>query len=290
MAKTLLEYCPAVLKARMDRERRQTKAMAAGSLVDFVLFGRSDRYEVVDARYKTGARQGCPAEDWQCGEAREQADEIRSRGLLPVLECELDAAETAAAPIRRKLVELKGNGMLLEQPKMTWTSELGIECEGTPDVVIIEPIQGTNWITVVDVKRTDMRLSKLARQVHAMGWDIQGYAYREGALWHEQNMGNEGIYRGHIILTVDPDGEAPPCARPLDPIYLEIGKRRWEKAQLEWRNCLESDIWPGYPEKAIEAPRYLTNEMFGYAESDLSDLNLTFAKKESSDHAETDEF
>jgi hypothetical protein len=258
-AKTLLEYCPAVLKKRIDSERKQTKAMAAGSLVDYVLFGRTDRFEVVDARYKTGARQGCPAEDWQCGEAREQADEIRSRGLLPVLECELDAAEAEAAPVRRRLDRMRDelNGDLLEQPHMTWTSELGVECEGTPDVVLLEHVQGTAWVTVIDIKRTDQRMSKLARQVHAMGWDVQAWAYREGVICSEMGMGHEAVYRGHIILSVDPAGETEPCARPLEPMYLEIGRRRWERAQTIWRQCLDTDSWPGYEEKPIAAPFYI---------------------------------
>lgn len=256
-AKILLEYCPAVLKRRIDSERRQTKAMAAGSLVDYVLFGRTDRFEVVDARYKTGSRAGCPAEDWQCGEAREQADEIRSRGLLPVLECELEAAEEEAAPVREKLTELQGEGDLLEQPRLTWSSELGVECEGTPDVVLLEHVQGTTWVTLVDIKRTDQRPARLARQVHAMGWDVQAAAYREGVIWHERSMGREVVYRGHIILTVDPEGETPPCARPLEPMYMEIGRRRWERAQAIWLQCLDTDSWPGYDESPIAAPLYI---------------------------------
>jgi hypothetical protein len=263
-AKTLLEYCPAVLKKRIDSERRQTKAMAAGSLVDYVLFGRTDRFEVVDARYKTGKRQGMPAEDWQCGEAQEQADLIRARGLLPVLECELEAAEDEAAPVRRKLdaMSRERGGMLLEQPKMTWTSELGVECEGTPDVVLLEHVQGTTWVTVIDIKRTDQRMNKLARQVHAMGWDVQAAAYREGALYNERlsrNVGGDAdvVYRGHIILSVDPAGETEPCARPLEPMYLEIGRRRWERAQTIWNQCLDTDSWPGYEEKPIAAPFYI---------------------------------
>lgn len=275
-AKVLLERNPAVLRKRLDSERKQTKAMAAGSLVDFVLFRQSNRYEVVDARYKTGARQGMPAEDWQCGEAREQAEEIRARGLLPVLECELDAAEEAAAPVRRKLEDLAKGGMLLEQPKMQWSSELGIECEGTPDAVLLHHADGFTYVTVVDVKRTDQRLDKLARQVFAMGWDVQAAAYREGALYCERESRAKGgdadvLYRGHILLAVDPDGESPPVARWLEETYLEIGRRRWEKAQVTWKSCLDNDEWPGYPEDRRIAPPFYTVrtelEQSGYAET-----------------------
>jgi len=258
MAKVLLEYCPAVLKRQLDGERRTTKAMDAGSLVDFVLFKRTDRFEVVDARYKSGPRQGEPAADWTCGEAREQAEEIRARGLLPVLECELDAAEEEAAPIRKRLDELVGGNTLLEQPKLEWISALGIECEGTPDAVIVEHSAGVRLLTVVDIKRTDQRLKKLQRQVYEMGWDIQASAYEEGALYCERQLGGPDdivLYQKHIILTVD--GVAPPCARELEPFYREIGRRRWEKAQRIFKECVDSDNWPGYPERSIETPYYI---------------------------------
>jgi hypothetical protein len=246
-AKVLLSHCPAVLRRMIDGGHYPSKAMEAGSLVDYVLFRRSDRYELVDARYKSGPREGQPAEDWTGTEAREQAQAIRARGLVPVLEHELDAAEEAAAPVRKRLEQLAEGGMLLEQPHIEWTSSLGIECEGTPDAVIVRP----HGIHVVDIKRTDPRPDKIARQVHAMGWDIQAAAYREASTSEYSQL-----YLGHIILTVDPDGMVPPCARPLEDIYIEIGQRRWEKAQLMWKECLDSGEWPGYPESPIAPPYY----------------------------------
>jgi hypothetical protein len=261
-AKTLLEYCPAVLKRQLDGERRTTKAMDAGSLVDYVLFKRTDLFEVVDARYKSGPRQGEPAADWTCGEAREQAEEIRARGLLPVLECELDAAEEEAAPVRKRLDELVGGNTLFEQPKLLWVSTLGVECAGTPDAVIVEHSAGVRLLTVVDIKRTDQRLKKLQRQVYEMGWDVQAAAYEEGALYCERQMGGPDdivLYQRHVILTVD--GVAPPCARELEPFYREIGRRRWEKAQRIFRECVDSGNWPGYPETPIEASYYLVRTM-----------------------------
>jgi hypothetical protein len=256
-AKVLLTECPAVLKRQLTTERTQSRAMEAGSLLDMLVFGQDDRYEIVDARYRSGPREGQPATDWLGKEAKQQRDEIRARGQLPVLECEVDAMAPTAEAIRERIARLAAEMAgsytpeVIYQPTLQWTSELGVECEGTPDVVVVVPMRDMVKVCTIDVKHTAfLQPKRFNAQVYAMGWDVQGAAYREAAArYYEAERGVYTFHLDHVILaTSSTQAGLPPCARPLDPVYMEVGKRRWEKGQRMWKECLDTDSWPSYSE------------------------------------------
>lgn len=272
-AKTLLTDCAALCKKQLDNDSRSpTRAMEKGSLLDYLTFGLDDRYELVDARYKSGPREGQPAEDWTSTEARMQGTEVRSRGLLPVLQCEVDALQPTADAIRGRIdamaAEMSGGTdagydyQIEFQPEMEWTSELGTECRGTPDVVVLVFMRDLIKVCTIDVKHTAvLQPAKFDRQVYSMCWDVQGMAYAEGAkAWAESEHSLPAFHMDHYILASSSlELGLPPCARPLAPTFKEVGKRRWGKAQGIWKNCLESGVWPSYPETPIEPNRYVVS-------------------------------
>lgn len=264
-AKVLLTDCPALLRIQMVRERKQSRAMQKGSLLDYLVFEQSDRYEIVDARYKTGPRAGQPCTDWQGREAQEQRDRIIDDGLLPVLETEVDALSETAIAIRARIVKLAdemAGGYQREiqyQPHMTWTSDAGVACEGTPDVVVLVYMPELIKVCTIDVKHTGLLPQKrFNSQVFAMGWDVQGAAYREGsAKWAESEHGSYAFHLEHVILaTSSIEAGLPPVARRLSAAYMAGGLKRWEKAQRIWQNCLASDSWPSYDEKDAEPSHF----------------------------------
>lgn len=278
MAKTLLAECPAVLRHEMVNGKHTTKAMDQGSLLDYLVFGQDDRYEIVDAVYRSGPREGEQCEDWTGKEARQARDEIRSRGLLPVLSVELDALQPAADAIRgrlealhNRLCPLDASGPIVYQPHIEWTSALGIECEGTPDAVIIVELSAMTQVWTIDVKHTAfMQQAKFERQIHQQGWDLQGAAYAEAAVAyaHQEGFQNATHIEHIIVASSAVNLGIPPPARPLEPSYLAVGARQWKKAQLLWQECLDTDTWPSYPEKPAAPPMYVVRTLEEYVPDD----------------------
>jgi hypothetical protein len=280
MAKTLLAECPAVLRHEMVHGKHTTKAMDQGSLLDYLVFGQDDRYEIVDAVYRSGPREGEQCEDWTGKEARQSRDEIRSRGLLPVLSAEIDALEPAAEAIRGRLTALSlmlSAGQLRElryQPHIEWTSALGIECEGTPDAILIVPLSAMTQVWTIDVKHTAfMQQAKFERQIHQQGWDLQGAAYAEAAVSyaHQEGFANASHVEHIIVASSAVNLGIPPPARPLEPSYLAVGARQWMKAQLLWQECLDSGQWPSYPEKPAAPPMYVVRTLEEYDATDYDE-------------------
>lgn len=282
IAKVLLTECPALVKKRLDTEREQSHAMRKGSVLDMLVFGRLDGFEVVEAFYKSGPRKGEPCIDWQGAEARAEKERIEAAGKVAVLQPELDALEETAAIISERIRALRaelaaqcgvdmGAAHTMYQPTMRWTTpELGIECRGEPDIVMLFTGGPVTRIVTVDVKHTAaLARDKLHRQVYAMGWDIQGAAYKEATIIAESQHGKPVHHMGHFLLLTASIAEGLPAAAvPLSPVYMEVGARRWLKAQRIWKECLDSGSWPGYSESPVEPNQYVVrSELEAYDES-----------------------
>lgn len=281
-AKALLAGCPLLVKRELDAEKRQpTRAMQRGSLLDHLVFGHTDRYEVVDALYVSGPREGQQAEDYTSRGAREQQRDILERGLTPALQCEIDEMEPTVEAIQAKIGEVAGlygrDPVLHFQPEMTWRTPLGVAARGTPDVVVVLPdVNGLVPFLTIDVKHTAaIEPKKFDSQVYAMGWDIQAAAYKEGAgWWVEETIDHDRVASlGHVIIATSPlDGGLPPVAITLSGAWLEIGLRRWEKAQKLWQRCLDTGEWPSYPDRESLPPLFVTRaELEAYDETQFEE-------------------
>jgi len=270
LAKVLLQECPALVKKQLDNAREKTTAaMTGGGLLDALVMGHHHKYEVVQAFYKSGPRKGEPCIDWQGAEARKEKERIQATGKLPVLQNELDELDEAAAAIKRRLGELyeqeaEGHGYkVMFQPQMRWTSALGVACRGEPDIVIRVSHPAVTRLATVDIKHSAaLAREKLHRQVFAMGWDIQGAAYREAVVAEELRL-SEGSGKPvqhvahYLLLTNSMEEGLPPCCVPLSTTYLAVGLRRWEKAQRVWQSCLDTGNWTGYSESPIEPSHFV---------------------------------
>lgn len=271
-AKTLIDSCPAKLRRDLVHGRTATRAMEGGSLLDMLVFGQTDRFEVVDARYRSGEREGQPVTDWTAKEAREGRHAIRERGLLPVLECEVEAMNEKALAIKARLVQLfveMAGGYpytVHYQQRIEWTSALGTECEGTPDIVVLVQLRDLLKVCTVDVKHTGfLQPKRFARQVYDQAWDVQGAAYREASVAFAEQLGGHAFHLGHwLVCTSSVEDGLPAVARALEPVYLEVGKKRWEKQQLVWKRCLDSGEWPGYSEDPVQPSHFVVRSLEEY--------------------------
>lgn len=269
-AKTLLNECPALLRRQLIEESQQSNAMRKGSLLDALVFNQDDRIELVTACYRSGPRKGEPAIDWQGTEARAAKERVEAGGKIPALVTELDALEADVLAIKARILELAKQAAvgydfdLKYQQRIEWTSDLGVECAGTPDVFVIIPMREMIKTASIDVKHTAaVQPDKFARQVYAMGWDVQFGAYHEGIpRWVSAQPEHAGskfaIHQEHWILcTSSIHAGLPPCARELGPTYRSVGSARWAKAQRMWKECLDRDFWPSYDESPVEPSVYV---------------------------------
>ncbi len=115
----------------------------------------------------------------------------------------------------------------------------------------------------IDLKRTAyVGRNKIAKQIHNMGWDLQAGAYREAAMSLVTMHCGEGSgysYQGHTLLCAEDGGDRVQCY-PLDEVYLEVGKRRWEQGQRIWQECQATGNWPDDSEDPISPPMYIVRK------------------------------
>jgi hypothetical protein len=243
IAKELLRWPPAIARAKWEGERKSTRTMERGTLVDQLVFGGA-KFEVISSTYKSGPRKGQPVEDMAGGDMKALAADVRSRGFTPCLQHELDSAMALAGAIKARMIEA---GIPLEQciaqRSISWTTPLGCPAQGTPDLTL-----GVDTIDAKVGHTADP--DRLDQHVGDQGWHIQGAAYQEGIA---ASLGYQAIGRGkHWIVAAETESGID-CVTvcPLDPLYLTIGLQQWEAAQRIWMSCWRTNSWPEYAPRPI---------------------------------------
>ncbi len=250
MCKTLLNECPAALKWQLDNGgfRKPTRGMEKGSLVHQLVLG-GYQFHTMQAKLASGPNKGQRATNFQCKAAQEEADDVRSRGFIPVFAHELEELEALAANVRTALV-MAGVELDKCERELThqWTSPDGIECEGTPDFRFVRPVIDTFDLKVGYTANPDIWDKKL----YDDGADIQAAAYEEQA--HEQ-YGN--VPTRHFIVAAETEAWCPVSIMQVSETYLEIGRKRWARAKRIWRACWESGEWPEYSTRPLTPPNHI---------------------------------
>lgn len=236
IAKILVQECPAIAKASYDAEQRKaTRAMEKGSLVDQLVFGGAN-FHIIDSVYKSGPRKGQPVEDLAGGDAKEQAAEARSKGMIPCLPKEYDEARALAGLITSKLLE---EGIDLrecqKQQYLEWMTARGCPAAGTPDLCFRSD---TIDLKVGHTANPD----RLEHHLYDQGWHIQGAAYQEA-------MGSRG--RHWLVCAETKSGANCVTVCPLSPAFIDIGNRAWVRAQEIWIRCWSRNEWPEYPSRPL---------------------------------------
>lgn len=275
LAKILIQRCPADLKKVLDGEEfKTTDAMDAGSVLDQIVFGGAAYHET--------------KEKWTTKAGRQERDEAKAKGLIPVRPGDVGELSGLAGAVRTKLTEI---GIDLDSPHtfkqrtINWVSEDGVECTGTPDVYTCQTLldddnEPYTLVKVVDMKATISAHPKTFRyQVHKMCWDVQAHAYKEAALSQAEADGYPNpVYGGHTMLAAERTGTDRVKAYPLSEKYLRAGKRRWVQAEEQWVWCHKTGEWPDYEEAELDPPEWEQDDEQG---DDLSELGLIFVEEES---------
>lgn len=175
---------------------------------------------------------------WTTKAAREARDDVRRRGLVPLLAKEAAQVEAMAEAVlahddARALLEAPGSS----EVSCFWTDPgTRVALKGRFDRLLETPI-------IVDVKTTgtSAKPSSLRSYAARYGWGEQACHYRDGA---QTVTGTEHRFVHVCVETAEPYLVS---VIELDADFLAIAEARRRHAVATYARCLETDTWPGYP-------------------------------------------
>lgn len=213
----------------------------AGTLVHELVLGGSN-VEVLDFK------------DWRTNEAKAARAAARDDGRTPVLQKKIDAVQPAVAAIT---AALDADGLAPAnftcEKRIRWDYG-GIRCEGTPDAYRVDDSSAIIW----ELKTTKTLGNRIAmsRKGAGLGWPIQREAYVTALETLHPHVA--GRVEWHWVLA---ELERPHrvVITSASPSMVELGRLRWERAVIMWRELIESgwqEPWSDTWTMGLEAPEY----------------------------------
>ena len=180
------------------------------------------------------------APDYRKGSAQAERDDAYAAGLTPLLTKQADQiGEMREALIRRGHYEKWISGGVIERSFVAKDETLGIAFKARPDV-----FHNGKRIIVVDYKTTsDANPRGADKKFSLLGYERQEAWYRSVIA----SVLGRPIDR-FVFLVQETAAPYESVAIELDPRAVEWGSLQNAKAvELFWR-CLQSGVWPGYPD------------------------------------------
>jgi hypothetical protein len=211
-----------------------TDATEDGKILEALIFNATHQFEVL------------PFDDYRTGAAKQAKAECIAKGKIPIKQADLAAYSDAAMAMLKGIhaANVKfSNGT--PQAEVIWTSD-GVECHAYLDYLVIGP----DYYVIYDLKCVvDASPDKVIAAMTNYGWDIQAAACVEGVETMYPHLAGRGVFRDIFCEKSAPYAVNVP---PLSGGFMELGRRKWNRAKGIWRECLASDIWPGYNNQPIE--------------------------------------
>lgn len=187
----------------------------------------------------------CDFPDWRTNAAKEARDAARKAGKVPLLTKDAAVVQAMCDAITRQLDKFHPRPFTDGSAEQTivWTEPNGAVCRVRPDFL------AKDFTRLGDLKTTTNADPRewSRRRLWEDGLDIQHGLYRRGV---------------RAVAGIDPEWEfvvvenTPPYALSvvsLDPEAVKLADQKVETAIQLWQQCLEADVWPGYPERVCYA-------------------------------------
>ncbi len=228
-----------------DFEREQKPAFNLGNAAHDLFNGRTDRLAVAPADIR----------NWR-GDNAAFKEAKWAKGLVPLLRADMKQVEGMVAALRaqiKMIPELKGvykTGQA--EVTLVWLDR-GVWCKCKLDWL---PKHG---ITFPDLKTTgpDAHPDTAQKQIYNLKYDIQAAFYCRGI---RAVLGiRDPEFRFLFVETKPPHAVS---LIGLTPAALAFADRDVEHALDLWRQCLDADVFPGYPNRTcfVEPPVWSENE------------------------------
>lgn len=239
-AKRILDL-PAKFAYERDNGRPPKAAFDFGHAAHKLLLGVGNELEVVDA------------EDWRSKDARDQRDQARVNGKVPILQADF---ERAMDLVKATLAHPLAGAILSEgepEQSMYWIDNAtGITCRARAD-----------WLrdnAVVDVKTcADASPEGFAKACANFRYNMQADWYSEGV----QVVTGEDERRPFIFIAIEKEPPHLVAVYQLDESALALGAQDNHDARRAYAEHESAGEWPGYPEhvETLTLPRYALNRL-----------------------------
>ena len=192
------------------------------------------------------------ADDWRTKAAKEQRDEARALGKLPILSKDYFGIQemvlVAKAAIAKSEFAQDWREAIPEQT-LLWQHE-GVWCRSRPDKAT------PDWRILWDYK-TSVSAHPMAfmRTIMQHGYDIQA----ELGMMGVEALGlNEGEKVAFVFVVQEIE---PPYALSfisLSPEWQQLAHQKIKRAMMTWKGCLRENHWPAYTTQVayLEPPAY----------------------------------
>lgn len=225
-ARVLIERSP--LHARNMRHEEPTEEQERGTLIHQLVLGKGSGFAAL------------PFDEYRTKEAKAARDEARASGMVPVKEKHFEPAKATAAAIVKGLEE---RGVTLDgqsEAPIVW-DEGGVACKALLDHLLIG---GEYAPCVLDLKTTDNASAEaIARTAERFLYGVQVAAYIRAVEALRPSAAGRVDFLHAWCETSPP--YAVHVTRPAGA-FLELGRRRWDRAVRAWAECLRTGRFPGY--------------------------------------------
>jgi hypothetical protein len=226
----LAPSCPARFRYERDHPPASTRSMERGTAAHRLVLGTGAEIVLI------------AADDWRTKAAKEQGEEARAAGKVPLLAAEYRkvtemASALAAHPWAGALFDPDAGR---PEQSLFWPDRLaGIWRRARLDWL---PDPGRRRLLVTDYKTcTSADPDSIARSVYTFGYYMQ-------AAWYLDGVQALGIAEDPAFIFVCQETAPPYLVNviQLDWTALRAGSERNRTAIERYRDCMSTGIWPGF--------------------------------------------
>lgn len=238
-AKVLLqEGGPAMFKWRREHPEPPKAALELGSAVHSILLGSGSDVVSVDA------------DSWRTKAAKEEADEIRANGDIPLLAADYE--------ILRAIVDAVGAHPLADDLLRGGQPEVSMQWDDAPTGIGLKArLDYLRPGLIVDLKTTtDASRHGFSSSAAKFGYDIQAAWYTEAV---RQATTDDPAF---CFVAVEKAAPYRVAVYEPDDEMRHVGDEKMRAAIDLYAECLETDTWPAYPPEVqpLTLPKWAVNE------------------------------
>jgi exodeoxyribonuclease VIII len=231
----LIARCPAMFKHRRENPILPTPAMRMGTLVHTAILEPHDLANLVVAP-KIDRRSAAGKAEWE-------AFKVFAEGKEIVDADELDELQAITKAVHAHPAAGQALSMLSSvEDSIFWTdTDTGIDCRCRPDGIL------TNGL-IIDVKTTkDARPDEFAKSIANYRYHVQSAFYSDG-----YNAMFGAPPKGFMFIAVETVAPYLVACYVASPEMIIRGRSDYKRDLTTYARCLETDEWPGLPEKPVK--------------------------------------
>jgi len=250
IATTLLTATPAHARLQHPRlnpqqDREESSRLDLGTIAHGILLeGDSSRVVVIDA------------DDWRKKETKEQRDEARAAGKLPILKADhatvLEMVKAAEGYISLSEIAADFKAAIPEQTLIWQEAGIWLRCrpdKATPD-----------WRVVFDYKTCAGTAHPAVWGKSSMvryGYDIQAAINLRGVKALTKAKRTTFVF---LVQEIEPPYVLSIVS--LAPSWITLATDKLRVAMSIWKGCIRKNEWPGYPSRVayVDAPAFAQGE------------------------------